>query len=292
MEAVKLSNANRLPSRQPLQPTNTQVLSPPDKLQSSQDSECVKMPILAPQNLIRRPLDENSMFQPKPYLPQVHTERSQPPANVRSCTITPSPITPRRPSPIVLPQSSSALDVGPRPPLRKVPSPPTQVSSPARQESVSMRSSNMPSSVFVPDTAQLGAAQVGSYLGSEPRAKGNPQDIPALDEPPLSPIEVDDQHQKTFQLQTLLKDASPQMLEASVEHGVKLLDQLKATMLEKMQNSVDAEQWIQQIGKWLSCPFEVDLKSKYYQKIPCASKPPRPRQLSVLSVILALESPP
>ena len=232
------------------------------------------------------------MFQPKPYLPQVHTERSQPPANVRSYTNTPSSITPRCPSPNVSHQFTSALDVGPRPRLRKVPSPPTQVTSPARQESVLMRSSNTPSSVSGPDTAQLAAAQVGSCLGPEPRAKENQQFIPALDEPPLSSIEVDDQHQKTFQLQTLLKDASPEMLEASVEHGVKLLNQLKATMLEKMQNNVDAEQWIQQIGKWLSYPFSVELKSKYYQKIPCASKPLSPRRLSVLLVILALESPP
>ncbi len=110
----------------------------------------------------------------------------------------------------------------------------------------------MPSSVSGPDTAQLGAAQVSSFLGSEPKAKGYPQSIPALDEPPKSSTEIDDQHQKTFQLQTLLRDASPQMLEASVEQGVKLLDRLKGTMLEKLQNSFDAEQWIQQIGKWLT----------------------------------------
>ena len=148
----------------------------------------------------------------------------------------------------------------------------------------------MPSSVSGPDTAQLRAAQVDSYLGSEPRAKENPQNIPSLDEPPISSSEVDDQHQKTFQLQALLRDASPQMLEASVEQGVKLLDRLKGTMLEKLQNSVDAEQWIQQIGKWLSRSFSVDLGSKYYNKITCAIKPPRPRRSSVLSVTLVLES--
>ena len=287
---MKSSNANRLPSRQPLQPTNTQVLSPPDKSQPSQNLSGVNMPIPAPQNPIPRPLDENSIFQPKPYLPQVHTGRSQPPANVRSYANAPSSNTLHCPSPNVSHQFSSALHVEPRPPLSKVPSPATQVFPPARQASISMHSSSMSSSVSGPDTAQLGAVQVGSYLGSEPRAKGNPQNIPSLDEPPISSSEVDDQHQKTFQLQTLLKDASPQMLEASVEQGVKLLERLKGTMLEKLQNSVDAEQWIQQIGKWLSRSFSVDLGSNYYHKITCAIKPPRPRRLSVLSVTLALES--
>ena len=246
-----MSNADRLPSRQPLQPTNTQVLSPPDKSQASQNLPGVKMPILAPQNLIPRPLDENSIFQPKFFLPQVHTDRSQLPANVRSNTNAPSSITLHGPSPNVSHQSSSALRVEPHPPLSKVPSPATQVIPPARQASIPMHFSNMPSSVSSPDTAQLRAAQVDSYLGSESRAKENPQNNPSLDEPPVSLSEVDDQHQKTFQLQTLLKDASPQMLEASVEQGVKLLDRLKGTMLEKLPNSVDAEQWIQQIGKWL-----------------------------------------
>lgn len=289
---MKTSNASRLPSRQPLQPTNTQVVSPPDKSPPSQNLADVKMPIPAPQNSIPRPLDENSVFQPKPYLPQVHTECSQPPANFRPRTNTPSSITLRCPSPNVSHQSSSALQVGPRLPSSKGPPPATQVVSPARQASISMRPSNIPSSVSGQDTAQLGTAQVSSYLGSEPRAEGNPQNIPAMDEPPISSAEVDDQHQKTFQLQTLLKHASPQMLEASVEQGVKLLDRLKGTMLEKLQNSVDAEQWIQQIGKWLSLSFWADLGSKYYHKITCASKPSRPRRLLVLSVILALESRP
>lgn len=129
-------------------------------------------------------------------------------------------------------------------------------------------------------------------MGSESKAKGDPQNIPTLDEPLISSTDMDDQHQRTFQLQTLLKDASPRMLEASVEHGVKLLNRLKDTMLEKLQNSVDAELWIQQIGKWLSRSLLADLGSKYCHQITCASKPSRPRRLSVLSVTLALESRP
>ncbi len=277
-EAIKTSNASRLPSRQPLQPTNTQVLSPPDKSQSSQNLADVKTPIPAPRNLIPRLLDENSMFLPKPFQPQVHTECSQPPANVRPYTNIPSPTTSHCPWPDESHRSSSALQMGSRPPLTKVPFPATHPVSPARQASISTRSSNMPSSPPGPDTAQLGPVQVSSYSGSEPRANRDPQNIPAMDEPPISPAEVDDQHQKTFQLQTLLKDASPQTLEASVEQGVKLLDRLKAPMVERLQNSVDAQQWIQQIGKWLSRSFSADLGSNYYHKITCASKPSRPRR--------------
>ena len=63
----------------------------------------------------------------------------------------------------------------------------------------------------------------------------------------MSAAELEEQKYKSFQLQVLLKDAGPGMLETSVEQGVKLLDQLKAPLLNKMENSPDAEQWIQQI---------------------------------------------
>ena len=66
-------------------------------------------------------------------------------------------------------------------------------------------------------------------------------------EPPASAAEVEEQKHKSFQLQTLLKDAGPKMLETSVEQGVRLLDQLKVPLLDKMENSPDGEQWIQQI---------------------------------------------
>lgn len=106
-----------------------------------------------------------------------------------------------------------------------------------------MRPSTMLSSPHGLNTAQLGPVQVGSY------SNGRPPQNSALDEPPVTPVEVDDEHQKTFHLQTLLEDATPQMLEASVEQGVKLLDRLKGVMVEKLQSAIDAEQWILQIGK-------------------------------------------
>lgn len=45
----------------------------------------------------------------------------------------------------------------------------------------------------------------------------------------------------------MLKDATPQILEASVEASVKLLDTLRAPLADKMASSPDAKHWIQQI---------------------------------------------
>lgn len=70
-----------------------------------------------------------------------------------------------------------------------------------------------------------------------------------LDEPPISAAELSEQRPKSFQLQTLLEGASPQILESSVEQGLELLDQLKAPLVARAENTPDAEQWIQQIGK-------------------------------------------
>lgn len=252
-EAVEISNESHLPSRRPLQPTNTQVLSPPDKSSHSQKSVNDKMPISAPQKLIPRPLDENSMFQPKPYLLQAHTECSQPPTDVRSFANTPSPIKSHHPAPNVSQRSSFALPMGSPSPLSKVPCPATHIDSPARQVPTSMRPSNMLTSPPGLDTTQLGPVQSSSYSNAKPPNNS------VSNEPPITPVEVDDEHQKTFQLQTLLKDTTPQMLEASVEQGVKLLDRLKGVMVEKLQSTVDAEQWMQQVGKWLSRSFSADL---------------------------------
>lgn len=64
---------------------------------------------------------------------------------------------------------------------------------------------------------------------------------------PESIAEVDDQGQKHFQLSSMLKDASPQLLESSVDASVQLLDTLRAPLADKMVNSPDAEHWIQAI---------------------------------------------
>ncbi|MCJ1384792.1 hypothetical protein MMC17_007910 [Xylographa soralifera] len=64
---------------------------------------------------------------------------------------------------------------------------------------------------------------------------------------PTSQTEI--QQPKTFQLQNLIADASLDVLESSVEGGVKFLDDLKGPLLEKVESSPDAAQWVQQIDK-------------------------------------------
>ncbi|KAL6715664.1 hypothetical protein ACLMJK_006625 [Lecanora helva] len=70
---------------------------------------------------------------------------------------------------------------------------------------------------------------------------------PFTDEPPITSGKLNEQKPRHFQLQALLKDAGPQMLEASVEQGVDILDQLKAPLTDRMKDNPDAEQWIKQI---------------------------------------------
>ncbi|KAL8823786.1 MAG: hypothetical protein Q9191_005550 [Dirinaria sp. TL-2023a] len=53
--------------------------------------------------------------------------------------------------------------------------------------------------------------------------------------------------QRSFQLQRVLQDAEPEVLETSVTQGVKLLEKLKEPLQSKAQDSPDAVQWIQQI---------------------------------------------
>lgn len=61
----------------------------------------------------------------------------------------------------------------------------------------------------------------------------------------------------SFQIQTILKDASPERLEYSVEQGVKLLDQLKGKMRDQVAATADAGQWTVQIGMYsASCHGE------------------------------------
>ncbi|CAO1602122.1 hypothetical protein XANCAGTX0491_005753 [Xanthoria calcicola] len=58
---------------------------------------------------------------------------------------------------------------------------------------------------------------------------------------------TDNYGQKHFQLAAMFKDATPQVLESAVDASVKLLDTLRAPIASKMENSPDAEHWIQQI---------------------------------------------
>lgn len=65
---------------------------------------------------------------------------------------------------------------------------------------------------------------------------------------PVDDTGQDSQQKIDFQLQSLLKDATPEQLEASVVQGLKLLDQLKAPMSNEVTKGSDAAQWVQQIG--------------------------------------------
>lgn len=62
-----------------------------------------------------------------------------------------------------------------------------------------------------------------------------------------SVAKVDAEGQQYFQLSAMLKDATPQLLESSVEASVKLLDTLRAPLADKLAGSPDAEHWIQAI---------------------------------------------
>ena len=56
-------------------------------------------------------------------------------------------------------------------------------------------------------------------------------------------------HPQSFHLQNIIADASLDVLEASVERGVKFLDDLKFPLVERLESSPDAAQWVQQIER-------------------------------------------
>ena len=57
------------------------------------------------------------------------------------------------------------------------------------------------------------------------------------------------QRLKTFQLQEILADASIDELEATVEKAVTWLDHLKGPLLVKAEESSEAAQWLDHIGR-------------------------------------------
>ena len=56
-------------------------------------------------------------------------------------------------------------------------------------------------------------------------------------------------HPQSFQLQNFIADASLEVLERSVERGVEFLQELKQPLLDKLEESPDAAQWVQQINR-------------------------------------------
>lgn len=63
-----------------------------------------------------------------------------------------------------------------------------------------------------------------------------------------SPEQTHRNGQRTFQLHTLLKDAEPEVLEAGVQQGLKLLRNLKSLLTARAPEYQDSLQWVEQIG--------------------------------------------
>lgn len=60
-------------------------------------------------------------------------------------------------------------------------------------------------------------------------------------------IKSEQQPRTQFQIQSLLADCTPEQLELSVEKGVELLEGMKRPITDKIPQSADAAQWVQQI---------------------------------------------
>lgn len=100
----------------------------------------------------------------------------------------------------------------------------------------------------------LASPMVTPSMSADPDAKDVKSEIDfdkhlGGDDDPVGPAEVDQTQPKNFQLQKFIADASLEILESSVTQGVKVLENLKGPLLDKLENSPDAAQWVQQIEK-------------------------------------------
>ena len=93
-----------------------------------------------------------------------------------------------------------------------------------------------------------GASGMPIHKNVEPKALDAEHAFTGRDRSQSHTLAQEEEGQQSFQLQTLLKDAEPEVLETSVEQGVKLLQKLKEPLQAKAQDSPDALQWIQQIN--------------------------------------------
>ncbi|KAL8759599.1 MAG: hypothetical protein Q9199_000643 [Rusavskia elegans] len=102
-----------------------------------------------------------------------------------------------------------------------------------------------------PVKTEAPAPQRSARVKAEASASATPQPRHAPISNPQHPSSTvtttDDYGHKHFQLATMFKDATPQVLESAVEASVKLLGSLRAPLADKIENSPDAEHWIQQI---------------------------------------------
>ncbi|KAL8913784.1 MAG: hypothetical protein Q9171_001518 [Xanthocarpia ochracea] len=85
--------------------------------------------------------------------------------------------------------------------------------------------------------------------------------VPALDPSPRSStqpwtVSEEKEHRRTSHLQTLLEDASPDLLELAVKEGAKILDRLKASF-DGLEGKADAQGWIKQIRACTAVVTEI-----------------------------------
>ena len=227
-EAVGASDTNRLVTRQPLQPKNSQLRTsshePVDTKQSFDGAA-----------------DENRAPSPNMLYHPIHQSRAMHGQALHPDT--PSNIHPLSPSLGRASEASHSKSNTSGSTFRSSTLPHSPVKS--RMTPYSGAPTPLSTSDRTEGTVSPGHGVPG--IKSEQTMETKLHEMAPMVEPSLSAAEIEEQKQKSFQLQTLLKDAGPKMLETSVEQGVKLLDHLKAPLLNKMQNSPDAEQWIQQI---------------------------------------------
>ena len=100
----------------------------------------------------------------------------------------------------------------------------------------------------VPFKREKSEATSDSYLSSLSSIsdRGTP-DGEVSDNPKDSRTETEQRPQAQFQIQSLLAGCTPEQLELGVEKGVELLENMKRPIIDRLSQSPDAAQWIQQI---------------------------------------------
>ncbi|KAL9103543.1 MAG: hypothetical protein Q9163_001421 [Psora crenata] len=102
-----------------------------------------------------------------------------------------------------------------------------------------------PLSLAAADTIATG--EISSGIPRASRFKDGKDTSSHVHETSIASAAIEKQKYKSFQLPALLKDAAPQILEASVEASLELLNTLKVPLSKKLAKDPDAEQWVQQI---------------------------------------------
>ena len=103
-----------------------------------------------------------------------------------------------------------------------------------------------------PFPASEAAGAIGTdrtIKSEEPKYPVKLEDHDLLDNVTNASPEPETGKQNSFHLQSLLANATPEVLETSVEQGVTLLDKLKVPMIDKMAQDPDSAQWMQQISQ-------------------------------------------